>query len=82
MQSQFDYEYQLKPRIDQYHRDAVSAEQIRIARANRTKRITEDTMKRRVSIGAMLITAKSYFRRGPGVSLELDAKPADTGVTA
>jgi hypothetical protein len=82
MQSQFDHQYQLKSRIDQYHRDAIRAEQLHIARTGPPNRIVGATMKLNTSMRTRLTAAHAYVRRPVTVSLEPDVEAVDPRVTA
>lgn len=63
MQSQFDHQYLLQSRIDQYHRDAIRAEQLHIVGAGLPNRIIVATTKMNASMSTMLTVAHAYFRR-------------------
>ena len=82
MQSQYDHQYQMKSRIDQYHREAIRAEQIHSASATQPKRIDQQARKWWTSVRSVLTAAQAYFSRKPVISPEMQAGRADTGVTA
>jgi len=82
MQSQFDRQYLLKPRIDQYHRDAIRAEQLYVAGAGLLNRIFVATTKLNTSMRTMLAATHLYFGRPGTISSGPNIDAVDLRVTA
>ena len=82
MQSQIEHQYQLKPRINQYHRDAIRAEQLHLASARQSKRMIGAARGLKISMGTMVNAAYARCWRPAAASLESDIKALDQGITA
>jgi hypothetical protein len=76
MSSQFEDERWLIFTLDQRHRDAFIAEQIRLRRAGQPSPIVSAWTSLRASIGTIFNTATTRVRRHPIASPEFAAEPA------
>lgn len=61
--------------IQQNHRDARNAEQLRIARQHQATSLVAVALRLRVSIGSMLIAAGERLRHAPGAQPALVSDP-------
>lgn len=78
----YQHEYQGKAIIDAYHRDALRAEQLRIAKASRRGLITMVAIGIRTSIASLLITAGQHISQEPVARPDLASSLSDNGVHA
>lgn len=65
--------------IDQYHRDAIQAEQVHVSRGTQSRRIATLTMRILAAMGA---TAGTRLRHEPAVSPKSVTAPTATGEPA
>lgn len=77
---QYHHEYQAKAIIDEYHRDALRSEQLRIAWTNRRSRIAAAAGSVRTSIASLLIAAGEHISQEPVARPDLVGSLSDNGV--
>lgn len=80
--NQNQHEHQVQVIIDQHHRDAIQAEQIRVARTQHPSRIAMAATSIRASIGSLLIAIGETISGEPVSCPNLAGKLPDSALTA
>ena len=82
----YHHEYKLELKVtaivDNYHREAIQAEQRRLDRAGRPGRIATAAMRLRTSVRSLFTTAGAHVRQERVARPELANVPSDTALIA